>query len=561
MSFLCCCKTKPPKGMVQFYDTVVQSMQPVSTDPTKLVIVTNSIGVIILINDKAKESFVNIAPRSARSALSDYTDENFKDTLTRFHEPHAPRVTPFRQRRTHSALQRYVSQAVCPFMTETRASRMIPTTFHLIKSGKFAAFVFMPQVTIAPPPSLALRHFADISGNGSNIALAKLRETLETEPHSSATAALYKSALTLLLLHRQSLLSSHEKVAATSIPLYLLLDQFLEFANEMAKLHPQLDFIPPELPHIREDLQVHIPILLFHHALEAFLVKLLLDTERGSLKLIFSYSRGNLSIKFIVTRDTEREALFTKRADSPFLTDLQMQIEAFVTLCDLKSRLKMEYEVTKLPSSRIEHDIHFFCEPIEDAPSSGEGLFQMPPLNMHSSTQISPLMTRKTLVATDHSKTERNATPVSILIVEDEVTNLRLFRRIIGVVLPKQGFTNIRASMYRHGTDAIQMLDDSKETPPPDMSTGEGLANRVDVVFMDIKILGALDGVETAKAIKLLRPEMIIFPFSSNMGGGDVDRYQKAGMLVLDEVNTSKPFTAAMVRKVIEYVQTNLRSA
>ena len=109
---------------------------------------------------------------------------------------------------------------------------------------------------------------------------------------------------------------------------------------------------------------------------------------------------------------------------------------------------------------------------------------------------------------------ERAATPVSVLVVEDEV----LISSLVADELSEHGF---RVHEVTSGDEALRYIDSGAD---------------VDVLFTDINLPGAIDGAELAKRVSDKRPDLPIVYASGRYSPSTI------GKLVTRSVFVPKPY-------------------
>jgi CheY-like chemotaxis protein len=116
----------------------------------------------------------------------------------------------------------------------------------------------------------------------------------------------------------------------------------------------------------------------------------------------------------------------------------------------------------------------------------------------------------------------RNAGPLTILIVEDEI----LLRMATADELREAGFFVIEAA---NGDDALAVLRDFPN---------------IDAVFSDVRMPGTVDGIRLAELVKLHYPNLRVFLTSGTLEAFPTNRALADGYF-------SKPYVSAEVERAI----------
>lgn len=130
------------------------------------------------------------------------------------------------------------------------------------------------------------------------------------------------------------------------------------------------------------------------------------------------------------------------------------------------------------------------------------------------------------------------------LIVEDDLMDAELTSRSLMLM-------GIDVTVAHSGQEALAFLEESKNPLRP----------KYDIIFIDLKLHGTMDGIEILKAVKRQFPAIHTVIVSGYLGNDDLQRFLSQGKDKIGYVGmVSKPLERMDVEEIIEKHKLNIKA-
>lgn len=548
---VCCCFKRDRASVAHTDDAKLEDLKTTTVALNSILgavsgkspgIATDESGKILYLNEPATRA-LNV--REGSDHLNKLTEQTFRDVLHNW-------VAPFQ--RTSSVPFKLMTTKI----GESKTTR-VKTHRYVIQDGPVKYYIFVLdtikraplkatiQPTAHPRIMRASQHFAHLAGNASSVmeaAKQAVKETPDT-PHSDA---LVHSALSFILLNRQALLLEPVRVLKTESTLLAdLASEFKKFALDMAELCPKvkLKFQAPFRP-----TNLELPRHTLLQLLETFITQVFLEKKEGTFSIKFTYNEGKFNFS-IETRNDEgirpaRTPSTASEASAPAL-----RLRGYTSSTDIKSEMSGSY------SSSIKNQLFELAAITEKVGKLSDGAHlevnqvdatgeisialsfsckkvapKLPPLKLAGDLPHTDSAASLSGITVEASPIR--ATPLRVLVVEDEAIPIHILTRYFNTSLPNKGFTSLTVDYCKKGEDAVALYK----------------VNSYDLVSMDIVLTGAMGGVEAARQIHAFDNSAFIVPMSSNNSETDIGAYSAAGMDI--SLQTSKPMKLDMFIKALD---------